>query len=52
MPRSMAGEIFFDTSGFFALLNTDDPHHRLASTSLARAKEEKRGGVRHPSSYT
>jgi hypothetical protein len=41
----MAGELFFDTSGFFALLNRDDPHHRSAQEILARAKAERRGGV-------
>ncbi len=41
----MAGELFFDTSGFFALVNSDDPHHRQARDILSRAKADKRGGV-------
>ena len=31
----MAGELFWDTSGFFALLNTNDTQHRAARTLAA-----------------
>lgn len=31
----MAGELFWDTSGFFAPLNTDDPQHHAARTLAA-----------------
>ena len=31
----MAAEVFWDTSGFFALLNTDDPAHAKARHDLA-----------------
>ncbi len=38
----MAAEVFWDTSGFFALLNIDDPAHskarQLAATILAERK--------------
>ena len=44
----MAGEVFFDTSGFFALLNSDDPHHEKARDFLSRAGAERRGGVTTP----
>ena len=32
----MAAEIFWDTSGFFALLNSDDPAHMKARQLAAR----------------
>ena len=41
----MAGVLFFDTSAFFALLNSDDPHRGRACDILSRAAVEKRDGV-------
>src|SRR5260221_6022477 len=40
--RSMAGELFVDTSGFYALLATRDAWHSAAVQALRRAKKDKR----------
>ena len=37
----MAADVFWDTSGFFALLNADDPVH-TAARELLREQEYKR----------
>ena len=41
----MAGEWFWDTSGFFALLNRDDPSHDRAQALVKEAAGQRRGGV-------
>jgi predicted nucleic acid-binding protein len=38
----MANEIFVDTSGFYALLVSRDPHHAMAKAVLRRAMRQKR----------
>lgn len=38
----MAAECFWDTSGFFALLNTDDPAHSNARRLAAKSSAEHR----------
>jgi len=40
----MAGEFFVDTSGFFALLNSDDPMHTRAKEFMATAARTRRRG--------
>lgn len=41
----MAAELFWDTSAFFALLNSDDPAHRAVRDVAARAATEGRRNV-------
>ncbi len=41
----MAGEWFWDTSGFFALLNQDDFHHARATELIRLAAAERRSAV-------
>ncbi len=41
----MAAELFWDTSGFFALLNTDDPAHPKARQLAAMSLAERRRNV-------
>lgn len=41
----MAGDIFIDTSGFFALLAGDDDRHAAAVKVVARAQKGKKGFV-------
>lgn len=41
----MANEIFVDTSGFYALLVSDDRSHRAASKVLATCRRDRRGFV-------
>ena len=41
----MAAELFWDTSAFFALLNTDDPAHRAVREVAARNAAEQRRNV-------
>lgn len=41
----MAGELFWDTSGFFALLNRDDAWHDRARTLSREAAAARRGGI-------
>jgi predicted nucleic acid-binding protein len=38
----MANEIFIDTSGFFAMLASDDDRHSAAAKVIARAQKRKR----------
>ncbi|MBI3823119.1 MAG: type II toxin-antitoxin system VapC family toxin, partial [Planctomycetes bacterium] len=40
---SMANEIFVDTSGFFALLVSDDDRHQSAQAIMRAAQRRKRG---------
>lgn len=42
MPVSMGSELFWDTSGFFALLNKDDPMHGRARELAARTGDNAR----------
>src|SRR6187402_714236 len=39
----MANEVFIDTSGFFAMLASDDDRHETAVKVLAAAAKRKRG---------
>ena len=41
----MAAELFWDTSAFFALLNSDDPAHRAVREVVAQAVAEQRRNV-------
>ena len=41
----MAADFFCDTSGFFALLNADDPAHLRACEFMRRAEQERRRAV-------
>jgi len=41
----MANEIFIDTSGFFAMLASDDDRHVSAAKIVATAQKRKRGFV-------
>ncbi len=41
----MAAELFWDTSAFFALLNSDDPAHRTVREVAASASAERRRNV-------
>src|SRR5215210_1306422 len=41
----MAGEVFWDTSGFFALLNNDDPKHDTAVELARQSTADRRGSV-------
>ncbi len=41
----MAGEIFWDTGGFFALLNMDDPVHPKARQLVSTTLKERRRNV-------
>ena len=41
----MAAELFWDTSGFFALLNTSDSTHHAVREVAARATAERRRNV-------
>ena len=41
----MAAEVFWDTSGFFALLNTDDPAHARARLLAATTVVDRRRNV-------
>lgn len=41
----MANEIFIDTSGFFAMLASDDARHAAAAKIVAAARKRKRGFV-------
>jgi predicted nucleic acid-binding protein len=41
----MASEIFIDTSGFFAMLSSDDDRHGLAAKIVTAARKSKRGFV-------
>jgi predicted nucleic acid-binding protein len=41
----MANEILIDTSGFFALLASDDDRHRPAAKVVATARKRQRGFV-------
>lgn len=41
----MANEIFIDSSGFFAMLASDDDCHRAAAKIVATAQKRKRGFV-------
>lgn len=41
----MANEIFIDTSGFFALLASDDDRHAVAAKLVGVARKRKRGFV-------
>jgi hypothetical protein len=41
----MANEIFVDTSGFFAMLASDDDRHAAAAKIVASARKRKRGFV-------
>jgi predicted nucleic acid-binding protein len=41
----MANEVFWDTSGFYALLSRDDPNHLAASDLGRRQLEEGSGSV-------
>lgn len=41
----MAGEVFWDTSGFFALLNKDDPKHDTAEELARQLTADRRGSV-------
>lgn len=41
----MASDIFIDTSGFFALLASDDSRHAAAARIVAAAQKRKRGFV-------
>ena len=42
---SMANEVFWDTSGFFALLNSDDPQHNAARELAVKQTAAARGSV-------
>jgi len=39
----MANEIFIDSSGFFAMLSSDDVRHAAAAKIIAAAQKRKRG---------
>lgn len=41
----MAADFFWDTSGFFALLNTEDPAHARAREFLHRMQSQRLRGV-------
>src|SRR5881296_1918263 len=41
----MAGEVFWDTSGFFGLLNSDDPKHDTAVELARQSTADRRGSV-------
>ncbi len=41
----MAADFFWDTRGFSALLNSDDPAHERARTFLRQAQTERQRGV-------
>lgn len=41
----MANDWFWDTSGFFALLNREDSHHRRAKKLVRAAAAERRGAL-------
>lgn len=41
----MAGEVFWDTSGFFALLSSDDPKHAAAVELARRMAADRRTSV-------
>ena len=41
----MASEFFWDTSGFFALLNSDDPQHERARQLTAHALAQQRRSI-------
>jgi len=41
----MASEFFWDTSGFFALLNSDDPQHERARQWTAHALAQQRRSI-------
>lgn len=41
----MADEVFWDTSGFFALLSSDDPKHAAAVALAGQLKTDQRGSV-------
>ena len=41
----MANEIFIDTSGFFAMISSDDDRHSVAARLIATARKRKRGFV-------
>ncbi len=41
----MANEIFIDTSGFFALVSSEDDRHSVAAKQIASAQKRKRGFV-------
>jgi uncharacterized protein len=41
----MANEIFIDTSGFFAMLSSDDDQHAVAAKLVGSARKRKRGFI-------
>src|SRR5215207_9100002 len=41
----MANEVFWDTSGFFALLSSDDPKHEAAVALVRQQMGDRRGSV-------